>query len=601
MFKKKFHYYSHYPQEEVNNIHLDLDLLWRLFIYLKPYRFLLSLAGILLILAKMCEVVVPIGLGYIAQKILSAFEARGDTILLTQVIQITFLLIGFLVASYLLESLSVIVKNWIAQQALYHLRMEVFEHIQSLPIRYFDKHSVGRLMTRTIHDVEQINYMFTDSIVPLMGSLFLFFLVFVGIFWIDWQLGLVIAAFIPVLFWTGEHFRVNQRRCYDRIRSIVSAMNTFVQEHLMGYVTIRLFGVQKNEKQKFEKINDDYKTAYMESLHHFSFLYAAIDFLQSLALIAIFVVLVAFSPLGTSFQVGLFFTFSLYVLMLFRPIADLSERYNLLQSAIAAAKRIFHILDEPKESDNTTSLALEEVESITFEDVWFAYQNEDWVLQGISFHVRRGENIALVGITGSGKTTILSLLLRFYEIRQGKILINGHDIRKYSKKILRSAFAVVLQDPVIFSATIEENISLHDEISFEEVTKAAHYTNLTPFVKRFPEGLRHPLKEQGKDLSVGEKQLISLARAVAHRRTVLILDEATANIDALTERAIQDALTRMMARKTSLVIAHRLSTIQHASKILVIHQGKLWEQGTHKELIEIGGIYEKLYRIQFSS
>jgi ATP-binding cassette, subfamily B, multidrug efflux pump len=383
------------------------------------------------------------------------------------------------------------------------------------------------------------------------------------------------------------------------LRKIVSALNTFVQEHLMGASTIQQFNREEGEFQKFKHINDDYSTAYLETGHHFALLFSSIDFVQSFVLIFVFSLLVTSSE---GFQGGAFFTFSLYIIMIFRPIGDLAERYNLLQSAFTASERIFNILDEEVEYSNHVQNMIGEVKTIEFENVWFSYKPNEWVLKDISFKVNKGETVALVGMTGSGKTTIINLLLRFYEIDKGSIKINGQDIRKYPLHLLRSAMAIVLQDPVIFSGTIAENVSLHVEsISEDQIKNALDYANMSPLVRRYPDGIRHKVAERGLGLSTGEKQLLSLARAVAHQRSVLILDEATANIDAATERAIQEALERILKSTTSIVIAHRLSTIHRADQILVIYKGVIREKGTHMELIKQKGIYEKLYRLQYSS
>jgi ATP-binding cassette subfamily B protein len=378
-------------------------------------------------------------------------------------------------------------------------------------------------------------------------------------------------------------------------------MNSFVQEHLLGISIIRSFGLQAQEKKKFEEINEDYQTANVESVYNFSFFIAGIEFLQNLVLILVFAVLgVTAISTNTEFQAGTYFTLTLYALMIFRPIGDLAERYNVLQSAVAAARRIFNILDvKPEPSFIGNPLPNTAIEEILFEDVWFAYQPDNWVLKGVSFRVKKGESVALVGITGAGKTTIVNLLLRFYEIQRGSIKINGIDIRTLSLETLRRAFSVVLQDPFIFSGTVRDNIALYQSsMTDDAIEKVVTALGLNSFLERFPDGFDQMLEERGAGLSAGEAQLLSLLRAMVQNRPILILDEATANIDSQMEKVIQDTMDKVLPEKTSLIIAHRLSTIQRATCILVMNQGIIVESGTHEELLHRQGLYAKLHKLQ---
>lgn len=592
-----------YQQEQIQSKALDKALIRRLWGYLGPFRFWVFLAILLLIISKGIEAYVPIAIGHLTQQILNntQLSKENNNVLLSSILHSCFFIISLLVFSYLLDSINVVLRSWVGQKALYKLRTHVFQHIQEMPLRYFDRHTVGRLMTRTIHDVEQINQLFAESLIPLIGSLLLFICIAIGIIVIDWKLACVVAIIMPLVLWMTNRFRINQRRCYETIRTIVSAMNTFIQEHLMGASTIRSFGLAKKEKEHFEEINQDHCDVYVESIHHFSLFIASIDVFQSISLIMVFVFLVAFAPPETGFQAGTYFAFSLYALMFFRPLADLTERYNVLQSAMAAGERIFEVLDQTSEPKGPSHfIDIGEIESIEFNDVWFAYEKENWVLKGLTLNIKKGESVALVGITGAGKTSVMSLLLRFYEFQKGTIKVNGHDIREYPLAILRRLFSVVLQDPVIFSGTIEENISLYEpHLKSEEVESVISYLKMNEFIDRFPDKLQHQLTERGKTLSLGETQLISMARAVAHKRSVLLLDEATANIDIKTEKIIQEALEKILHNKTALVIAHRLSTIKDVSRIVVLHEGAVIETGTHQQLLKAKGYYEKLYRLQF--
>jgi len=600
--RQKTHSYT-YEREELEEQVFDRELIKRLLGYLKPYRFFVLVAVLLLAFSKGIEAYVPIYIGRVTQKVLTSYslDMTQKHLLLSSVMQHCFIIIGLLLLAYTIDAANVVLKNWVGQKGLYTLRVQVYRHLQQMPIAYYNKHAVGTMLTRTIHDVDQINLMFAESIVPLIGSSMLFISICIGLILLDWRIALVIGCLLPFVFLLTNHFRYHQRRCYDKIRSIVSAMNAFVQEHLMGVSTVRSFGLQEQEKRYFDEINEEHRNANVETIHYFAFFFAGIDFIQSISLIAVFVVLVLFTPVHLAFEAGTFFTFSLYVLMLFRPLADLAERYNLLQSAMAAAERIFHVLDQtPEHPGPVEGPELKGITNIAFEDVWFAYKDENWVLKGLTFSIQKGESVALVGMTGAGKTTILNLLFRFFDIQKGSIKINGRDIREYPLHAIRREFSVVLQDPELFSGTISDNIRLDNpEIKQEKIEEVVDYVNLRPLIERFSDGLQHFLAERGKNLSAGERQLVSMARAVAHDRSVMVLDEATANIDSHTEKIIQTALHKILRDKTSLVIAHRLSTIKNVDNIIVLHNGIVAERGTHNELLAGKGIYEKLYRLQF--
>lgn len=574
--------------------------LFRLFAYLAPYRYWVGLCAVLLLASKAIEALVPIYIGNIVERVLE--PDATDSVFFSAVLWHCLFILALLTVAYLLDSLIVLIKNWVGQRALYTLRGDVYSHALKVPLEFYNKNAVGTLMTRTIHDVEQINQMFTESVVPLIGSFLLLVCITIGLFIVNYQVALLLAFILPFMFWLTEHFRFHQRRCYDKIRGIVAVMNAFVQEHLMGASTVRSFGLHEAEKRSFDEINADYRTANVETIHHFAFFIAGIDFFQSVSLIGAFIVLVYFSPVETGFQAGTFFTFSLYVIMLFRPLADLAERYNLLQSSMAAASRIFSLLDVSAEDPGPAGgETIPLVESIDFEDVWFAYKEEQWILKGLSFSLKRGESVALVGVTGAGKTTILNLLLRFYDYQKGSIRINGKELRSYPLQELRRHFSIVLQDPEIFSGTIADNVCLgQSAVDAGKLHEVAAFLNLSPFLNSLPQGWETFLSERGKSLSAGQRQLVSMARAVAQGRSVLVLDEATANIDSKTEKLIQDALKKMIREKTALVIAHRLSTIKDVDRIVVLHHGTCLETGSHEELLRRKGIYEKLYRLQFA-
>lgn len=601
----KYNYHRKYKKEHLVAKRLDRTLIKRLFSYLIPYKGWLAAALSILVTAKGIEACVPIYIGKVTQQIIGNYQETAEVkrVVFSAVLWSCLGMIGLVVMGYLLEVSNVILKSWIGQKAIYTLRTQVYRHILDMPLSFYNRNAVGKLMTRTIHDVDQIDQMFTDSVIPLLGNLILFICIAVGAVYVEWRVAVMLLFILPLVSWILYVFRINQRRSYELIRAIVSSMNAFVQEHLSGVMTIRSFGLEDKEKKRFNEINEDQCNAYMESVQHFGFFIAGVDFLSNLTLIVVFVVLVVYAPIGLGFQVGTYFMFSLYTLMLFRPLIDLAERYNILQSALAASERVFDILDGKREDVGPENGPdLNEVESIEFKNVWFAYEKEHWILKGISFRVGKGETLGIVGVTGAGKSTLMNLLLRLYDFQKGQILINGKEIQAYSVKSLRNQFGVIFQDPVLFSGSFEENIGLYDPaITEEQIEKAVDFVNLRAVVERYPEGVKHHLSERGKSLSMGEMQLVSLARVMAHHRSVLVFDEATANIDTETEKRIQGALDKVLKVKTALVIAHRLSTIKDMTRIIVLHHGTVAEAGTHQELLKAGGIYEKLYKLQYAS
>lgn len=586
-----------YDVERIKEKTLDITLLRRLTHYLHPYRYHLTAAIVLLLLAKGVEAIIPIFIGEVTNWILAPMNIDPESTYHAAILA-GIGIIGILILGYLLEALNVVLKSWVGQHALLSLREDVYDHIIRLPVQYYDHHAIGSLMTRTIHDVDQINQMFSESIVSILGNLFLFICIFLGIIWIDWRIAVAIGCLIPLVVLHTNTFRVHQGRSFKWVRAIVATMNGFIQEHLMGISLVKKFGLVDKELKTFSAMNTDLKTAYLQTIYNFAFFVAGIDLAMTSFLVVVFVMLVIFSPDG-GFQAGTYFTLSLYSLMIFRPLSDLAERFNSLQSAFAAAERVFRILDTPKEQIDEGSDELREIESIVFDDVWFAYKNEEWVLKGISFEVKKGDSMAFVGVTGAGKTTIMNLLLRFYDYQKGEILINGQPITHYSKQTLRKHFSTVLQDPVILSGTVKENITFQNpSITDEQVGKAIDYVKMREYVDKWPEGINTHLAERGKSLSVGEMQLISMARSVAHNRNIVILDEATANIDSHTEMVIRKALERILHDKTAMIIAHRLSTIKHVDTILVLHDGTIVEKGSHEALLKKKGFYEKLYHLQ---
>ena len=586
-------HHSNYDRERVSVNGINIKLLKRLFSYLAPYRAWVILSVFLLASVKAIEAAIPILIGRLTVEVL------GPTALSFVPLPWGVGLAALLIMGYAFDAVNVLVRNWVGQRTLFTLRSQTYDAIQRMPISFFDKQSIGRLMSRTIHDVDQINQLYSESAAPILGNLLLLIGIFLGTLYLNWKIAIVLLTIAPFLYWLTQRFQRIQGRCFELLRAIISALNSFIQEHLMGASTIWVFGIRKRETREFERINEDHAAASLESTRNLAIFLAGIQFLHHVVLILIFASLVVFAPIGAEFDAGMFFTFSLYTLMVFRPIADLAERYSVLQAAIAAGGRIFDILDREREQYDKGD-ALEEIESIVFEDVWFAYTQDHWILRGLSFSMKRGEALAIVGMTGAGKTTLMNLLLRFYDIHKGAITINGRDIRCYSLQQLRRQFSAVMQDPTLFTATLADNITMDNpRVSVATAQRAIEYVDFSSIGHKGSFRSEQSISGSGSGLSMGEAQLITLARAVAHGGSVYILDEATANIDTEGERKIQKAMNRILAEKMAIVIAHRLSTVQHATRILVIHEGCIAETGTHEQLLQRGGIYEKLYRLQF--
>lgn len=575
---------------------VDSVLIRRLYYFFKPYRWWAVFAILLTLSASFLGTVQP----KLTQIAVDEHIADGDV---DGLLWIIFLLVCALVGEFLILILNTYITRWFGQGVLHKMRNAVFEKIQSLHVQFFDKNPIGRLITRTTSDIEALSELLSDGIVNMIGDLFRIFFILYFMLSMSWELTVVSILVLPVLFYATFWFKGKVRLAYLDVRDQIARLNSFVQEHINGMSVVQLFNREKKEKEKFAGINADHRQAHISTIFYFSIFWPVIEVLASLAM-ALVVWYGGARALMGDVTFGVLLAFIQYVRQFFNPIRGLSEKYNTLQSALASSERIFNILDTPKKileppDGKTLSDAEGEIE---FQNVSFRYnEDEELIIDDVSFDVKPGELLAIVGATGAGKTTIINLLLRFYDIQNGKILLDGTNIRDLSLKDLRSQFALVLQDNALFSGSVLENITLgHEGITRQQVIEAAKEVEAHQFIKKLPGTYDFVLRERGASLSMGQRQLICFVRAMVYDPKILILDEATSSVDSETEELVSRACKKMMQGRTSIVIAHRLSTIQGAHKILVMHKGQIRETGNHHELIQKeGGIYRKLYELQY--
>jgi ATP-binding cassette, subfamily B, multidrug efflux pump len=600
---------SDFREEEKLGKIYDTHLTRRLVKYLRPYRGWVWLALSMTLGVAVMELVGPylFGLGidwYIVPGFAHTITRHKAVIGLLWVVAI---FLGSLLASFGLQYAQVRIMQWVGQETMYDLRKEIFEHLQRLPMSFFDRSPVGRLVTRATTDVDALNDLFASGVVAMLND----FVLLIGLSgWLSYlnpRLAVATLSPLPLMILVTYLFRNYVRDANRRIRTAIARINAFLQEHISGMAVVQLFNREHKSLRQFSELNRIHMEAYKDAIDAFSFFFPAVEFL-SMAGIALLYWVGGVRVITGSLEIGILFSFMMYAQRFFRPIQDLSEKFNILQTAMAASERIFRLLDEPLtvlSTAQTRSLAAPRGE-IEFRNVWFAYhggtapKDEDWVLRDVSFRVEPGQTLAIVGHTGAGKTTIIQLLLRFYDIQRGQILLDGVDICEMDLQDLRRLFGIVLQDPFLFTGTIESNVKLGTEhIDRGATEQALKEVGLGPFLSSLPHGVKTPVTERGSTLSVGQRQLISFARALAHNPKFLILDEATSSVDTKTELMIRDALDRLIEGRTAVVIAHRLSTIQHAHRILVFHKGRLREQGSHQELLALRGIYYRLYQLQY--
>jgi ATP-binding cassette subfamily B multidrug efflux pump len=600
---------SNLHEEEALGKAYDSRLMRRLLQYMKPYKWRVAIALIMVAIVTPLELTPPI----VFQKGIDKYfvpELKGlipEASAWTGIGWLSLLLLAVLIFDFLAQYIQIRIMQRVGQQTMYDMRGEIFRHMQRLPMSYFDRNPVGRLVTRVTTDVDALNDLFAAGVVTMINDFFLLVVMAAWLFKIDKRLALDTLAVLPGILIVTMIFRKFVRDANRRIRTAIARINAFLQEYISGMSVVQLFNRERKALDEFEKRNRDNMLAWRDAILAYALFYPAVEFL-SFATIALIFWSGGIRILSGGLTLGVLTAFTMYAQRFFRPIQDLSEKFNILQSAMAASERIFKLLDEPVsvESDPNAIPLDHPRGEIEFRNVWFSYRNvpepaeEDWVLRDVSFRVAPGHTIAIVGHTGAGKTTLISLLLRFYDIQRGQILLDGQDIRLIELQDLRRQFGIVLQDPFLFTGTIETNIRLGTPgIDRARVERAVDEIGLGEFIRSLPEGVSSNVNERGSTLSVGQRQLINFARALAHNPRFLILDEATSSVDTKTELLIREALNRLLSGRTSLVIAHRLSTIQHADRILVFHKGRLREQGAHQELLSQRGIYYRLYQLQY--
>ncbi len=519
----------------------------------------------------------------------------------TGLARIALFYLAILCGTFLSEFAQTYLMQYTGQLAMFDLRKQLMEHLQRLDLSFYDRNPVGRLVTRVTTDVDVLNDLFASGLVTILGDVLVLAFILAIMFRMSPPLTTIMLAAMPFVILVTIVFRRSVAQSYRRIRVAIAKINSYLQEHITGIVVLQLFNRERRSAEEFDRVNREHMDAYKDAITAYGWFYPVVEFISMLALAAI-LTHGGFRIQSGALTLGVVAAFLQYGLRFFRPIQDLSEKYNILQSAMASSERIFKLLDTeatvlapPRPHPAPPSIA-----AIEFDRVWFAYHDENWVLQDVSFTIAPGETVAVVGHTGAGKTTLISLLLRFYDVQKGSIRIGGVDVRQFDPLDLRRQFGVVLQDPYLFTGTLEENIRLGTEtIGREDVETAAEQVNVADFIRSLPHGFSHAIRERGSGLSTGQKQLIGFARALAHNPRYLILDEATSSVDTETEFRVRNALNRMVEGRTSIVIAHRLSTIQRANRILVMHKGRLRESGTHQELLAQRGIYWKLYQLQY--
>lgn len=574
---------------------VDTQVLKQLYTFVKPYKrqfnFLIFLTVALAILAPTRP--------YFIQIAIDDYVTVGDTVGLLQII---YLLIGLLVIQAIVQWAHTYYSGWIGQVIIRDIRVKLYKYLLKLRLKFFDNTPIGRLVTRNISDIETLADVFSEGLAAIIGDLLQLVTILGVMFYIDWKLTLVSLCTLPLMLISTYVFKEKIKVAFNDVRNAVSNLNSFLQEHITGMNIIQIFNREEREFQKFQEINKEHARAHIRSVLYYSIYFPVAEIIQAIG-IGLVVWYGAVGILGVELQIGVLISFIMYLQLFFRPIRMIADRFNTLQMGVVSSSRIFKLLDSTEYIDNEGNFAPGKVKgNIKFNQVSFAYVDEDYVLKDITFEVKSGETVALVGATGAGKSSIINLISRFYEVNKGSITIDGHNIKDFELEILRKHVGVVLQDVFLFSNTIYYNITLgNPDISREQVMYAADLVGARRFIERLPGGLEYNVMERGATLSVGQRQLISFVRAIVYNPEIIILDEATSSVDTETEELVQEAIYKMMRGRTSIIIAHRLSTIQKSDKIIVLDKGKIVESGTHDYLIELGGFYTQLHQMQLKT
>ena len=588
-------------EEEALGKAYDARLMRRLLRYLRPYWRHVALTLVVLLVGSALAIVGP----WITQVVIDEAIPTGDTAYLGL---LAAAYMGSIVLGAFVQYAQAVITTWLGQSVMYDLRAEIFEKFQELDLEFYDKNPTGRLMTRITNDVETLNNLFSSGLVTVFGDIFTLVFIVGAMLTMNWRLALVSFSVLPLVFIAAFLFRARIRSAYRDIRVRIARVNVFLHEHITGMRVVQLFNREEADAERLAELNEDHLQAHLRSITYYALFFPVIQFFTALAL-ALIIWYGGARMLDGALTVGVIAAFLQYARRFFTPIQDLSEKYNLLQAAMASSERVFLLLDEEvviKDVDEPSTLPPEGRGGIVFENVWFAYGNDehgepDWVLEDVSFEVAPGEKVAIVGHTGAGKTTLINLLMRFYDVSRGTIRLDGIPIAEVPIADLRARIGLVLQDVFLFSQDVGYNIRLGSpDIGKDRVVEAAERVGASTFIDRLERGYEQPLGERGSTLSVGERQLVSFARALAFDPLILVLDEATSSVDSEIEQKIEQATDELLKGRTCLVIAHRLSTIQNADRIVVLHHGKLSEMGTHRELLAAGGLYAKLHELQFA-
>jgi len=582
-------------KESISGKAYDSKLLGRLAKYIRPYRTIFWLSVLLTILLAAVAPALPLLIEYTLDHYILSGSGKGLT-------QMLLLMLALLVAQTLIRYFHTLMTNTLGQSVIRDIRIQVFNHITNLRLKYFDNTPIGRLITRTISDLETIANIFSEGLIQIIGDLLQLVVILGVMFYTDWKLTLVVLIPMPLMIAATYIFKEAMKSAFQSVRLWVSNLNTFLQEHITGMAVIQYFAREDQEMRKFKEINKEHRNAHIRANWYFSIFFPVLEIIVAIAT-GLLVWYGSKQILADAISPGVVVAFIMYINMIFRPIRELIDKFNTLQMGMVSAERIFDVLDTDEFTPDAGEYKPEHVAgAIEFKNVWFAYNDEKWVLKDVSFSVKPGETLALVGATGAGKSSVINILSRFYEIQKGQILLDGVDIREYDLMFLRQTIATVLQDVFLFSESVLNNIRLNNpNISMESIVDASKKVGAYNFIMRLPGNFEYQVQERGSTLSAGQAQLISFIRALVHDPKILILDEATSSIDTETELMIQHAIDNMMDGRTSIVIAHRLSTIQKADKIIVLDKGEIMEIGSHHELLEIDGHYRKLYELQFNS